>query len=241
MAGRFVIWGKALIAVMAIGLAASSAKADLAVTFQDVTSGGTTYTQSIGGLSNGSTGAISVGDFTGTYTVHYTDVNGYQAVSLDITATNNSSTSSDLRSIVSNGSVTTPSSIVGTSATLGAFVNVTGSTQTAGSMVTEEATYIPGTGSSVSTSTGVMLSAGSETGSASSSTSIPSLASSYELDGFNVDYSANGRSTISYSAGAFVAPEPSGIAAAMAGLPCMGALLGFVRRRRLAVSAAVAQ
>jgi hypothetical protein len=64
---------------------------------------------------------------------------------------------------------------------------------------------------------------------------------SFDLSSVSVDVQSGGGSagTVSFKASAIAMPEPSGIAAALAGLPCLGLLVGYARRRRVSVSPAV--
>jgi hypothetical protein len=70
---------------------------------------------------------------------------------------------------------------------------------------------------------------------------ISSLSPKFDLSDLTTDIQATSGSQVSFVSTATVAlPEPSGVAAAFAGLPCMGMLLGFARRFRSRVASAAA-
>lgn len=230
-ARRFVTWGKALIAVVAIGAAASPAKADLTLYFQE----GNSYQGSFT-VQNGSTGSINIGDFTGTYSVTASNTSAGVVQTLNIFNLKNNSSSA--ATFIANLQGTNYNTFAGGSAVLQAFTNVTSSTGASGSSVTDDSQYNGGTSDTQAT---VNLSGSTTTGSASSSTTIGTVGSNYYLRAYNTNANVTGGGTISYSVTAAIVPEPSGIVAAMAGLPCVGALLGFVRRRRVVAAVAAAQ
>jgi hypothetical protein len=215
----FFSLGKVLIAAVAICAAAPTAKADLTL---DFTSNGSTTSMSITPTATGS--GLVVGNFTVSYAVSETYTNGVESLSVQVTAVKgNGGTSANASALaysLTDTNVTTPPD-GGTlkNGLTSSFTNG-GTNQTASSL----ATYQDGNGT-INTTT---------------SASIPGINTPYVLEtSGQVRHAANGStSTFTSTASVIGVPEPTGVIAALAGLPCMGLVIGFARRRRALEQAA---
>jgi hypothetical protein len=216
----FFSLGKVLIAAIAICAAAPSAKADLDLTFSSPN--GPTTSMTVSPTASG-TGLV-VGNFTIDYKVSETFQNGVETLTLEITRAVNNGTSTkpgsnSLNFRLSDTDVTTPTAGTTLKNTLSG-VTITGGG--ANQKVTNAATYTDYEGvypNGLPTTT---------------STSIGGFSTPYELTtSGQISVAAVGSNTTFTSTAQVIGvPEPSAVIAAMAGLPCMGLVVGFARRRR---------
>jgi hypothetical protein len=237
---RFLSPWKVLIAVVAIAASAPSARADVFLTVLDVNSNTTkTYDLGANGTGNSDANMLNISsDFAG-YTIHvsYSQFISSTRASLtlnaDVTGTNG-----DFRFTLSSSN-TASTGYFQTGPTVGGGLlqttlvvdpGLTGS----GVSVNTHSGYTAFSGGSplgqVTDGTIGLSGSGSKAGTAVGITFKPS----YDLSSVTVDArTGDTPSTVSFHATAAVAlPEPSGVIAAFAGLPCVGMLLGYARRLR---------
>jgi len=214
----FFSLGKVLIAAVAICAAAPTAKADLTLDFKS--NGSETSMTVIPGATGSGT---VVGNFTISYAVTETFTNGVESLTLKVTAVKGSSATAanSLFYTLSDANVTTPTSG-------GTLTNTLSSSITGGAAnqkVSSLATYQDSGNGTVTTT---------------SSTALAGITTPYVLEtSGQILHAKNGSSTTFTSTASVIGvPEPSGVIAALAGLPCMGLVLGFARRRRALEQAA---
>lgn len=248
--GRMLTPWKALIAVVAIFATTQSAKADLYLTITEATNPGNTIT-----VNTSSSNHTTLSGYTFDYTATTSPLTGPtgRQVSLDATVTSNGTFrlfNLTLFSSTSNG--LTPADTPAT-ATSGLFSAIGSSGTPLYLSSSLDVQAISGSGSSVSTSAaydgyggGIRLQHqdqaaplfGTSTGSQNSGKTAFNQApgtTSFNLSSMSIDVQNTGAagSQIHFISTATVAlPEPSGVAAAVAGLPFMGLLVGLMRRRR---------
>lgn len=238
----FFTLGKVLIAAVAICAAAPSAKADLATL--NLTSEGSTTTATFNLSAGPGSGAnVQVGDFTISYKVTEQFVNGTESLSFQVTSvTKGNSTQTGAGTLIyslTDSSVSNPASGTGTlvnSLSSGSFGGA-GANQ----KVTANASYSDFVNGS-SPSPSPLSFTGGSSGSSTSHSAISSINTPYTLQTSGALTNVKNGSSGSFTATASVvdAPEPSAVIAALAGLPCMGLLVGFARRRRALEQAATA-
>jgi hypothetical protein len=230
---RFRTLGRALIAAVAICAAAPPAKADL-LTFS--TQNGTITSSAT--VSNNSTGTTTVGDFSVSYAVTDTLVNGTEMLSVAVTAVRNGTTGNlgtqQLGFDLSGGGYS-----VGSIGTLTSTINIGSSSKASGASAATTALYTDAaTAGPITQGSGAVTvtSTNSAPGSSSASTGV-NVNSPFTLETQGSLVKAAPGSTVSFTATAQVhgVPEPSGAIAALAGMPCVGLLLGFARRLRRSV------
>lgn len=249
-----------LIAIVAIGTTAPAAKADLAgdtISFSDGT--GASYSLTFGSAfhqtSFSGTATLPGSDFSVSYTVSDTYNAASKTELLSVTATVVDSigagggTDTLSYSLVSgNTKYSLPSSgPASLTTTLAAsnWMTSGSSTSNSASLSGASSTYTPKTGSVVSnTTSGIGLGHNSTETSSSSISSLTqyglgvSGSETVTVAGNTGTFTTS--STFTASAKVHAVPEPSGVIAALAGLPFMVLVLGFARRLRGASETAVA-
>ena len=237
---------KMLIAAVAICVTAvqSQAALTLSVTFNSAP-----VFSSAGFTLNGADTAGSTGVFGGGYTLAYIVNSSYNATTqtetVRLTGTLTYAGTAPAPGLIGFNLAGTviplpvgPNGIL--SSTLSGVFNGSGNSGTGfANSISNSATLDPdGVGAAPSVTTPgnpSFTASGTNTAFSGSSTSvlIPVLSANYDMSTNAGTIIANGPGTnISFVSTATVAlPEPTGVIAAMAGLPCMGALLGLVRRR----------
>jgi hypothetical protein len=219
--------GGALIAVVAICAAAPSAKADLL---------------SIDGvLVSGSSGTFSDANFSGTYKVTDTYVGGTETLAVTITATSLKSSGAPLTYDLigqAAGYAVPPGSN-----TLTSTFAIANSTKATGGSGANTADYFGTNNLDSEIRSSGSATPGGPTGSGSSSNSVGLFhATNFTLEtkgGFIGGITKNGTITFTATSQVHGVPEPSAVISALAGLPCVGLLLGFARRLRRPVETAV--
>lgn len=258
--------GKALVAAIAICATAGSAKADLYLDVIDqFNQTSKSYALDIGSGANGSKTSSTSSDFNGfsvNYTVSSSQVGNRAVLSLDATvnATQLSSIRFVLRSNVGQSSspVSNPtdglySPVAANGGAVFLFSTLTASGLASGDRITTYAGYTAYDGSTpggIYTTPGAGMSPADQNYRAQYSASLNSNGSktsnlfaftqqagttSFDLSSISTDLQTAG--TVSFRAQAIAVPETSGVVTALAGLPCLGMLVGFARRRALAGAA----
>jgi hypothetical protein len=215
--------GKVLIAAVAICGLSSSAKADLELTLGSAAP--------IDLTTKGLSGFADVNGITVAYTVNESYSNGVESMTLGIVAINTTTTTAGFTYNLTDTSVSNTSVATTINNTL------TGGVIGVGSVVGDTATYM-------NTTTGAFGTAGPLTlGSATTASgSISGYGSGpYSLSLTGMVSGVTSGSSVAFSSKAQVigVPEPTGVIAALAGLPCMGLVVGFARRRRAAEAVAM--
>jgi len=244
---------RVLIAAVAICATAPPAKAELYLTITDQSAGGQRTTIDVNKTPSGKD---TFDGYTFTYSVSSTQSATKDSISLTASLTANqdatagnfkftlfSSTAKDLASLPSSPTTGffAPLGTTGTPLVLSTSLSTTQMSSTFGS-VASTGSYrgfgTPGTVAGVQSETNSTLTATSS-GDQSTSTMFQQAAgtTSFNLKNSTVEVNSSGKGTsVQFTSTTTIAlPEPSGVAAAMAGLPCLGLLVGFVRRRRPAV------
>lgn len=260
---------KALIAAVAFCATTSAAKADLYLQITDVTgqagpalvdlgaSGGTgttsafssegytikyTASESYGNLTL-SASVINTGMTSGNSTIYSAGAFKFQLVSSTTTGAVSSLPTSATSGFFSPA-------IVGSGEQIGLYSTLSTTAFVSGSKVTANSSYTGYNGSTAggiqSITPGGSYSTSLNSGNSSSTGQVYKFnqgtgTTSFDLSSVSVDVQSGGGSagTVSFKASAIAMPEPSGIAAALAGLPCLGLLVGYARRRSVSVSPAV--
>jgi hypothetical protein len=227
-ARRLLSPAKLLIAAIAICAAAPSAKADLFLEISDSTHAPTL-------VDLGPTGGTGTKTFDG-YTITYTASASSNSLTLDASVKNVSNTSSALSlNLFSSGTTGGYYSALPGALTLSSTLDVKSISGTNSASTSELGGYTPYGGSTSSTS---LVTSTNSTGSVTGLPTPVTGGTSFDLSTGDMVSNATGGALKTGATGHFVAtttvalPEPTGIAAALAGLPCLGMVLGFARRRR---------
>jgi hypothetical protein len=249
---RFLAPWTVLLAAVAIGVSASPARADI-LTFTDSNGDKTSYT-----VGNGSTKELTFAGFDITYTVTDKDTKNGNTITHDLGVTlsvKSAKTSSGTSTVSDSFKWSLSGSNYGASsndkATVQSLLSVSsfgfGNTNKADTLkLNNVRAQVTSNGTTVTTN-GVNWTNSQGTGDFNSgSPTAATLKNTYKLSDlggevFKVKGSSgnNPSSTLTFTATARVVgvPEPSGLAVAVAGLPCLGLLVGFVRMRRNPVPA----
>jgi hypothetical protein len=252
---RFFNPWKVLIAAVAICASAAPARADLNLTITD--SNGTTELSKA--VSNGSTGTVQFSGFDITYTVidksTATGTKSAPTITSDLgvtftvttaaTPSGTATTSDSFKWNLSGTDLKAPAGSTG-SATIESLLNVAsdsfGNTNKADTLKLNNLRGKFTSDGNSTTSNSVNWTNTQGPGNYNANTSSVTMGSTYKLSdqGAFVYKVKGGTGTKSSSSITFTSttrvvaavPEPSGLLAAAAGLPCLGMLVGFVRLRR---------
>jgi hypothetical protein len=250
----FTPW-RVLIATVVICAAAQPARADLFLSIMNDNGPGS---KTIDLTTSGLTGTTSVGGYTFGYTASSTSSASGATIDLSkltvtspSTATSSTTgkfdvslyTATNSSGSTSSGVFTTPVTSTGgnimltNTSTISTPSGVTGSLSSSGSYTAYNGTTVGGidTEPTGTSSTSIANKHGGS-GSLTNVANYPQVSgtSSYDLtSSATVSITGKGTGTFSNKTTVSALPEPSGVAAMMAGLPCLGLLAGFARRRRL--------
>lgn len=250
---------RALIATVVICATAPPARADLFLTITNNNGPGST-TIDLG--NSGGSGTTTVAGYSFAYDVTSspnTASNHSASIGLDLTvtstktgtgnftvdlfsATNSSGNTSS--GVFTPGVGSTGSSLQLTnSSSIKSLTASSGSLTTSGDYTAYNGNTTGGIDSETTGTTSFSNTKGqTSTGTSNASFSQVSGTSSFDLSADSSTVSITGKGKIEVTSKTTVTtnvatvPEPSGVAAAMAGLPCLGLLVGFARRRRLQVN-----
>lgn len=253
---------KVLIAAVAICVSAAPARADLYLQVIDQSTGIDNQYHISGTGGSGTTGT----DFTG-FTVNYVvssdttsgaslklnaTVDATAAKSLKFVLLSSSGTGSTPTANPTTGYFTTPLANDGQQLGLYSTVKTSATDWVSGSSINTYAGYTAYDGSTAggiySTPTdnayksGYSASLSSANGSATSNVYLfnqTNGTTSFDLRSISTELQV-GAGKVGFEAQAIAVPEPTGVLAALAGLPCLGLLVGFARRRRALATAASA-
>lgn len=235
----------ALIAVVAIAATAQPAKADLYLTITDQFTGQVVGSQTL--TSSSMSGQVVFEGWTFDYSGTVTDTATKKAITLDASVTGDGTLrvwNIKLSTDMSSGTPTSPGMFAGFTGPGAGQLELSSSLTTtsvpAGSSVSTSGAFygFNGTSNQVVNGSGVSLSTVDTK--AGPTTYFQNMSTSFDLTSISIDVQNVGPagSTVSFvSTTAVALPEPSGVVAAFAGLPCMGLLVRLVRRRSGVVTA----
>lgn len=247
----------ALIAIVAICATAPPARADLFLTITDQKSPNGTTTIDV---TKNASGTATVDSYSFAYSVSSAATKTSESVSLTATVSPASSSStpkanfeltlfSSTATSVSDIAASPKSGLFSPLGTTGSNLTLTntssiGSVTAKSASLSSQAGYTAYNGNTAGGIQTKMTSKATLSGGAGSTGSQSSVldfnqkknTSSYDISGMAVvvkQGAGGGSFTFTNTAKIALLPEPSGVAAALAGLPCLGLLVGVVRRRRL--------
>jgi hypothetical protein len=245
---RIPVLGKVLIAVAAICASTQSARADLYLTVSELQGITVVNTQSydISGTSGSGNTGNTFGGFTISYSVSQPSTFNSQSVLLTSTISSSGSAtaafSMSLSSTIGGSPTNATTGLFTAPGSAGAHLGLSSSLTEISSSgftgsITNQAGFTSYNGTVVGGVQTVTDSGETLTGVGTASTNptqLTQVGSTFNLSAMTVEIgTVTAGSSTSFSAEATVAlPEPSGMIAAMAGLPCMGLLLGMVHRRK---------
>jgi hypothetical protein len=242
---------KVLLAAFAICATAAPARADLYLKITDTSDpSNTPTTYHITGT--GTTTNTDFDGFTIKYSAATTQSAGHATLSLTASVINTGGSIGSFRFelLTSSSTGSTPASnptsgyfsgsVVGDGEHIKLFSTLSTTDFVSGSKVTANSSYTgydgstaggiqtvtPGSSDKVSVTSGNS----SATGGVTSFTQANGT-TSFDLSSISTDVQSSGKGTVSFVATTVAMPEPSGTVAALAGLPCLGLLVGFARRR----------